>query len=241
MIIVCPECATRYTVKPESFEPDGRKVRCTQCSHTWSQRPLGETEVIDVSIAPLDQVKTAAAVTKPRDIESEAARLLRASRQTAERLRDQAALRRGTLVGWAYLSVAASIVLTAAVVFRHPIVRTAPTLATLYETVGLEVNVRGMVFRKVVYERQYENGLPVLAIKGEIVNISGEPKIVPKIRFGLRDQTRQELYHWSMQVQKEPLGPDQSTAFVARLASPPTDANDIQVRFARRSETGVMF
>ncbi len=250
MIIVCPECATRYTVKPDSFNPNGRTVRCTKCSNTWFQKYIPE-DVLDLdapspgpgpdNAGESHDVRPTSGGTGSIDVETEAARLLKASRRTTDRLRARARKRRGNLRGWLLLtgSLAAAIVL--AVQFRVPVVRTLPTVATLYAAVGLPVNVRGMEFRNLATEQQFENGMPVLAIRGEIVNISPEPKSVPRLRFSLRDGARQELYHWSMNVRKEPLNPDEAVPFVARLASPPSEAQDIQVRFARQSDTGAVF
>lgn len=35
MIITCPECATRYDVDDDRFQPDGRSVRCAACGESW--------------------------------------------------------------------------------------------------------------------------------------------------------------------------------------------------------------
>ena len=35
MIITCPECATRYDLEDERFQPHGRSVRCTNCGESW--------------------------------------------------------------------------------------------------------------------------------------------------------------------------------------------------------------
>lgn len=35
MIISCPECATRYDVDDDRFEPGGRSVRCAACGESW--------------------------------------------------------------------------------------------------------------------------------------------------------------------------------------------------------------
>ncbi len=35
MIITCPECATRYDLEDERFQPHGRSVRCTACGESW--------------------------------------------------------------------------------------------------------------------------------------------------------------------------------------------------------------
>ena len=39
MIITCPECETRYTVKAAAFKAPGRKVRCASCGNEWFQAP----------------------------------------------------------------------------------------------------------------------------------------------------------------------------------------------------------
>lgn len=38
MILTCPNCATKFSVPDGALGPDGRKVRCSQCSETWFAR-----------------------------------------------------------------------------------------------------------------------------------------------------------------------------------------------------------
>ncbi len=35
MIIACPNCATRYDVDDDRFQPEGRSVRCAECAESW--------------------------------------------------------------------------------------------------------------------------------------------------------------------------------------------------------------
>lgn len=39
MILTCPACGTRYTVKDGAIPPGGRQVRCANCKHSWHQDP----------------------------------------------------------------------------------------------------------------------------------------------------------------------------------------------------------
>ena len=38
-LIICPVCETRYETKA-AFPPEGRKVRCSKCTHVWQAKPV---------------------------------------------------------------------------------------------------------------------------------------------------------------------------------------------------------
>jgi predicted Zn finger-like uncharacterized protein len=41
MLIVCPSCASEYTIDPTKLGADGRTVRCALCRGTWAATPDG--------------------------------------------------------------------------------------------------------------------------------------------------------------------------------------------------------
>lgn len=137
----------------------------------------------------------------------------------------------GLPAGLAALAATFSLVAGAAYEYRQALVWAVPQTAMFYELVGLEVNIRGMEFANVVVEREFKNGLPVLAVSGEIVNIAERSLKVPRLRYGLRDHSQQEIYHWTMAVAIGQLAPEERARFLTKLATPPAAAQDVEVMF----------
>jgi len=154
-------------------------------------------------------------------------------------LNDVASMRRGRVlgaIGWVLLVLFVAGTIYGVVQYRKEIAAFWPSTTRLYAAAGAPVNLLGLEFRNISYERQHENGLPVLAVKGSVVNISDEAKTLPRLRVSLRDAGQQELYHWTFALAEKELQPKQTAAFTTRLSSPPVDARDIEVRFVQAGE-----
>ena len=76
----------------------------------------------------------------------------------------------------------------------------------------------------------------MIAIKGEVVNVSGTDRKIPWLRFGLKSVEHQEVYQWQLDTESRPLRPGEAKSFVTRVASPPETANTVEIRFARAEE-----
>ena len=168
-------------------------------------------------------------------VENFAARRARARARKARRLPKIAALR------WplAPLPTALLILVTATTLilgWRTDIVRLAPQTALLYEKLGLEVNLRGLVFENLKISRETHEGIPVLAVEGEIASVARKPVEIPRLRFAVLNSRGLEIYNWTAMPPRALANAGERVAFRSRLASPPAEAQDIVVRFYNRRD-----
>ena len=119
----------------------------------------------------------------------------------------------------------------ALVIWRGDVVRLMPQAAAFYKLVGLEVNARGLSFKDVKITTETMEGKPVLVIEGVIVGLARKPVELPRLRFSVRDAQGAEIYAWNAALEQAVLNPDEKAWFKSRLASPPPEGRNIDVRF----------
>lgn len=120
--------------------------------------------------------------------------------------------------------------------WRADVVRILPQTASFYERIGLAVNLRGLVFEGLKTSREMHEGIPVMVVEGEIVSVSRRVVEVPRLRFGVRNTSGQEIYNWTAMPARSLASPGERIAFRSRLASPPEKAHDVAVRFFSRHD-----
>lgn len=126
------------------------------------------------------------------------------------------------------------------ILIRDEVVKQAPDLASLFETIGLEVNLRGLEFRDLRTFTEVEGGKQVLVVEGSIRNIGEENTQVPAVRLSIRGTDLQEIYAWTVEPRTTTLKGLDETRFRTILSDPPTGAADIQVRFIDRGQRQVV-
>lgn len=126
------------------------------------------------------------------------------------------------------------VILISVIVFRGPIVARQHNLASLYEKIGLPINLRGLAFSNVRTYRETDHDAPVLVVEGEIENVSSQRQPVPFIRFGLRSEMKKEVYAWTLDPQTSSLDIGERVRFKTKLPVPPQSAVEVLVQFADR-------
>ena len=263
----CASCGNKWTVMLAAEEPDDdapvpAEATLAEAVPQYADPPTGERRRFDAAdLAPefifpgsesASAAATVVAAAAPAagddhphvDVETYAKkvriRLSKHKPQAYLRLHridfERFLVRARPVFGAAVLALSLAVV-GMAVLLRAPIVAAFPSLALVYESFGMKVNLRGLEIGKVEMMREVENLQPVLVVEGELENPTTAERDVPAIRFALRGDDQQEIYAWSIEPKATVLLPGANLRFRTRLASPPEQASDIQVRMIDRRKT----
>ena len=139
-------------------------------------------------------------------------------------------------VSLATVCAAMGALVVALLIWRNDVVRLLPQTAAFYKMVGLDVNLRGLLFKDVRVSSENVEGKPVLVIEGVIVGQARKPVELPRLRFSVRDAQGAEIYAWNAVLEQAVLKPGEKAWFKSRLASPPPEGRNIDVRFFNRRD-----
>jgi predicted Zn finger-like uncharacterized protein len=135
------------------------------------------------------------------------------------------------LVSLPTVCAAMGALVLALMIWRVDVVRLLPQTATFYKLAGFDVNLRGLVFKDIKIGSETVEGKPVLVIEGAIVGEARKPVELPRLRFSVRDAQGAEIYAWNAVLDQLVLKPGETAWFKSRLASPPPEGRNIDVRF----------
>lgn len=236
----CASCQTLWHVMPEIF-PEAPTAEETQAllNEELAQAAAMEAE----TAAAIEAEVSAVAAEKGEDSEIDAATAPEPAPAPGARKRGTGRARRKpsskggqTRLGGAaipaMLGLTGLALLGLLVWQRERAVRSAPQLASVFEAVGLPVNVRGLTLSAIESGLIEDGGGRFLVVEGDVTNIARVNKAVPAIEVAVKDGTGQTLYSWKTDPPRPELEPAELMRFRARLAAPPATGQTVQVRFA---------
>jgi predicted Zn finger-like uncharacterized protein len=124
----------------------------------------------------------------------------------------------------------------ALLIWRADVVRLLPQTAAFYHLVGLDVNLRGLLFKDVKITTETVEGKSMLVIEGVIVPTTRKTVELPRLRFSVRDAQGAEIYAWNTVLEQTVLKPGERAPFRSRLASPPAEARSVDIRFFNKRD-----
>ncbi len=233
MILVCPQCDTRYFADDSSIGAEGRRVRCASCGHSWYAKPQESSEIAAAESTGLtrEQVErlrqTAAANSAARSGPHAEFR----AKEHARRRRNRAM---AAGIAWTAGFLIFAGVAAGAILLRNEVAEAWPRTATVYRMLGFDVNRFGLQLVDVGAKRSFDGTTPVLTVTGNAMNIGKTPRAAPRLRVSLRDEKGAEIHSWTDELGVDSIAPGQVVKFTSRIVAPPLETYGLAVTFAPR-------
>lgn len=247
MILTCPSCEARFNVEPDALLPNGRTVRCGRCAHTWKEMPPedipkrveaaeppapavpepGDADDGDIGIPGLESVGGGAPDGDGLDIQA-------GERQVPEYQAPQRRGQgRGSTIGWIAVAAVVTVALGGGFVARDAIIDTWPPASMLYEKIGLAPEPGfGLALRTEAEVQKRDGSAEILVIRGEIVNVSSRPRLVPMLQGSLLDADQNDIHSWTFSTALGELAAGETRPFDARVPNPPEGVRNFRITFA---------
>ena len=248
MILTCPDCSTRYSTKPEAIGPNGRTVRCANCSATWFV--AAEPDIME-----LKEQQRAEEIVQETPIPAASQTSFgnlggddgggfedRPVMGAHVQIRDKADQRRrnqrlmGISMVW-FITLGA--LLAAALLgyfLRHKIVERAPAAASIYQAFGISVKEKGLDFENPKTRNVVLEGQPTLVVNGHIRNYSDKTRQVPLIELSLVNTSGEKIVSWAVQPPQETIPAGERMEYISEYPNPPVDAASLKYRFLDAGE-----
>lgn len=169
--------------------------------------------------------------TPKADIESLAARRLAKRRPPRKPAKSRFPISRIAAAVAGLVAIDAGLV-----IWRTEVVRVLPQTASLYEYVGLPVNLRDLAFKDIRTTYDEQDGVTILVVDGSIVATGRSTVDVPRLRFAIQAANGHEIYAWTALPTRTKLAPGEALPFKSRLASPPEQGRSVKIRFFNRQD-----
>lgn len=235
MQITCPSCSAKYNVDPAKLGPQGRTVRCTNCGHSWLQKPEAEIDVASaVESAPI--AAPAAKREAATDVASETRPEIVAPKPKPKPTPLNPIVapppEPNRLIPWAVVLVLIAAIPAAAWYFRNEAVAFYPPLEKVYAAVGVPVErtSAGLQFREVTsYETRFQ-GERTLVVEGVIVNSARQPRLLPPVRATILGP-QGALQEWPVAVGAARIRPGENLPFRSELKEPLPGGEKVTLSF----------
>ena len=134
-------------------------------------------------------------------------------------------------IGWTCYALVLGLIALFLISGRVSVVRAVPAMAGVYDSLGMPVNVRGVIFTNVRQSWDVGEKVLKLRIEGEITNLTNNYKPVPPLIFTALSQDKREVFRWVAKIRNKPLLPGEKAPFMVQVPAPPNHAKHMLLRF----------
>jgi hypothetical protein len=122
---------------------------------------------------------------------------------------------------------------------RQQVVAAIPGTAGVFALLGHPVNLAGLDIESVVTRAEFEGTQAVLVVEGVVRNMTSSARVLPRLRFAVRDTAGNELASWPETITRQTIAPGERLPFRTRLTPAPRNGNDVEVRFVGASDARI--
>lgn len=255
MILTCPECSTRFSVRDNAIGPNGRTVRCSKCSATWFA-PAPDVQLTTPDEMALADMKEETVFSQPEETDvselEDKANDAKASFGTAAStasiaapsitptadvlMRDKAdnekRRARGRVIRfiWMIPLLLVSAAVLALYFGRQTIAERFPGTVPFYNALGINVSATGLKIDNPTVRTVDINGETTLIIDGAVSNIGKETQPLPMLILSLHSPDGDEVAIWQVELEKSMLRPKERLEFTSEYPNPPLDSVTLRYR-----------
>ncbi len=212
MILVCEKCNAKYMVPDSAIGPAGRVVKCTSCSHTWTQYPITDGN----------------SQQSPKPGESALPK--GSSLQTIEEPVKIGFKLKAACILLFLLSVYASLL-----AYYPFIYKISPFAKNFYIKYGLQ-ETKGLVLENADFRKIKKDDKYIFLIKGDVVNTSEKKLKAPDIRITLFNKSGNIMSALNYKLDKKIINPKERIAFDPKINNVPEEAETILVDVGNKLE-----
>lgn len=261
MILTCPDCSTRYSVKDDAVGPNGRTVRCSSCSATWfvasDADALALVDNLSQDIQAIDPAPdhTATAISSAPSIDRvappEKSRAIAAQKAAPKttmgahvQIRDRVDRERrnrrffGIFMIWLVTIGLLAALAIIGYAMRQPIVDSNPKAASFYKLFNITVTASGLDFEKPGTSHTMIDGTPFLVINGVVMNRSNTAQALPMIELSLTNGNDDVITSWLVEMKETQIDAKQRLSYVSQYPNPPLDAKELKYKFVTDAGSG---
>ncbi len=206
MIIVCPECNTRFMLSASAIGEDGRDVRCAKCGHEWhappprnAPEPLDLVDTLDDHPHETHQAPQSEAYEEPQEFHEDIHEEVRETPQEPYPVESELFLADEPVVHFnvpitqdkplaahAMWKVAAACLLLCSALLLGLVMRESlqPALAPIFSAMGYYPE-KGVVLADVALRELPSRSKKRYEIECNIWNKSDQPRIIPQLSMKL--------------------------------------------------------
>ncbi len=240
MIITCVECHARYLINPDVLGAQGRVVRCSSCSYSWTQTPPEDSPRPLAEDFREKKEKLLDPVESHSSSESELSKMTSDLAYASQNLFHPGQKKSFSVLKVGGLMVAFFLLagLTLGYVGREQLLIRFPGLEPLYAAVGIHMNplALGLELKDVTWVVS-DPVLKKVMLKGVIANSTQRALVIPPLSLLLKESqggTLVSVDRWVVHTPMNKILPGEVYPFQISLTEEiPLNVEEIEVDFVR--------